>query len=39
MNFFKLDALRRKGLSLGRRQNGSPNHVPLRRRGLNYLGE
>jgi hypothetical protein len=27
-NFFKLNAPRRKGLSLGRRQNGSPNHVP-----------
>jgi hypothetical protein len=27
-NFFKLDSLRRIGLFLGRRPNGSPNHVP-----------
>jgi len=30
-NFFKLNALR-KGLSSRRRQNGSPNHVPLGRK-------
>jgi hypothetical protein len=38
-NFFKLDALGRKGFSLGRRQNGSPNHVLLGRRGLNCVKE
>jgi hypothetical protein len=27
-NLFKLNAPRKKGLSLGRRQNGSPNHSP-----------
>jgi uncharacterized membrane protein YqhA len=29
----------KKGLSLGRKQNGSPNHVPPRRRGLNCCKE
>jgi hypothetical protein len=38
-NFFKLDAFGRKGLFMGRKQNGSPNHAPLGRRGLNYLGD
>jgi len=38
-NFFKQDALWKKGLSLGRKQNGSPSHVPLRRRGLNCSKE
>jgi len=33
-NFFKLDALERKGFSIERRQNGSLNHVLLGRRGL-----
>jgi len=32
-NFFKLNASRRKGLSWGRRQNGSPSHVPIGRKG------
>jgi hypothetical protein len=27
-NFFKLEALRKKGFSIGRRQNGSSNYVP-----------
>jgi hypothetical protein len=27
-NFFKLKALKIKGLSIGRRQNGSSNYVP-----------
>jgi hypothetical protein len=36
-NFFKLNDSIRKGFSLGRkRQNGRPNHVPPRIRGLNY---
>jgi hypothetical protein len=36
-NFFKLNDSRRKGFSLGRkRQNGRPNRVPPRIRGLNY---
>jgi hypothetical protein len=38
-NFFKLDALWRKGLFPGRKKNGSTNHAPLGRRVLNYLGE
>jgi hypothetical protein len=28
-NFFKLDSLRRKGLSLGRKQNCAPTMFPL----------
>jgi len=36
-NFFKLHSLRRKWLSLGRSQNGSPNHVPPMKRGLHCL--
>ncbi len=38
-NFFKLDALERKGFSLGRRQNGSLNHVLLGRSGLSCANE
>jgi hypothetical protein len=38
-NFFKLDSLRKKKLSLGRRQNGSPNHVSPVKRGLSCLEE
>jgi hypothetical protein len=30
-NFFKLDAIGKKGFSLERRQNGSSNHVTLRK--------
>jgi hypothetical protein len=38
-NFFKLDALGRKGHSSRRKQNGSPNYAPLGKKGLNHLGE
>jgi hypothetical protein len=38
-NFFKLDATMKKRLSLGRKQNGSPNHVLLGTMGLTYVGE
>jgi hypothetical protein len=37
--FFKLDVLGRKGFSLGRRQNGSLNHVLLGRKGLSCAKE
>jgi hypothetical protein len=33
-NFFKLNAQGKMGLSLGMRQNGNPNHVPLGRKEL-----
>jgi hypothetical protein len=38
-NFFKLNVLGRKGLSPRRKQNGSPNHVPLGRKKLTYPKE
>jgi hypothetical protein len=38
-DFFNLNALERKGLSLGRKQNGSFNHVPLGRKGTTSQSE
>jgi hypothetical protein len=38
-NFFKLNAMGRKGLSPREKQNGSPNHIPSRRKKLNYHKE
>jgi hypothetical protein len=38
-NFFKLNVLGKKGFFSKKRQNGSSNHIPLRRRGLSCLEE
>jgi hypothetical protein len=38
-NLFKLNVLRINGLSPRRKQNGSPNHVPSRRKRLSYPKE
>jgi len=38
-NFFKLNVPGRKEFFSKKRQNGSSNHIPLRRRGLSCLGE
>jgi hypothetical protein len=38
-NFFKLDVPKSKEFFTKKRQNGSPNHDPLRRRGLTFWEE
>jgi hypothetical protein len=36
---FNLNTLGRKGLPQGRKQNDSPNHVPLGEKQLSFYGE
>jgi hypothetical protein len=38
-NFFKLNALGKRRFSLGKKQNGNPNHVSLRKTGLSCFEE